>query len=312
MTDFDHSPSAAVSGPVLPVETPHDRHDDEGAALQTKALSKRYGSNQALRDFTVSVPSDSICGLVGPNGAGKSTLLSILATLLRPTSGSATVFGIPTSRPNEVRPLIGYVPDVLGTYSGLEVEEYLLFFADAYRVSHDARAGAVDSLLELVDLESKRHADVSTLSRGMKQRIALARGLIHQPRLLLLDEPASGLDPRARVELREILQHLRSSGVTVLISSHILTELEEMCTHAIIMERGSLVGLEDLRTDAQRVVEIRFLDGSLERFAVADDAEQADLVARLVHGNRQVVAVETAVSGLEQRFMTLTRGDVSE
>jgi ABC-2 type transport system ATP-binding protein len=300
-----------TSSPGHEVFTTEDPGGTEAPAIALRNLTKRYGAGVALSDVTVDVPVGSICGLVGPNGAGKSTLMSIVATLLRPTAGHAYVFGHHTSRVEAVRPLIGYVPDVLGTYAGLSVEEYLLFFADAYEVPADRRAGLVASLLELVDLESKRHADVNTLSRGMKQRIGLARGLVHEPRLLLLDEPASGLDPRARVELREILLQLNSGGVTVLISSHILSELEEMCSDALILERGHLVGLEDLGTEPVRQVRIGFLDGESELFDVADEEAQADLVARLVAQGRKVITVEPQASRLEDRFMRMTSGEVN-
>ena len=160
--------------------------DDQPAdsAVVPPGLTKAYGSNIALGNVSVVVPTGSICGLIGPNGAGKSTLMSIVSTLLKPTSGTATVFGRPITEPAEIRPLIGYVPDVLGTYSGLTVEEYLLFFADAYDVDVDRRAAVVDGLLELVDLAGKRDADVNTLSRGMKQRIGLAAPLLTDPELL--------------------------------------------------------------------------------------------------------------------------------
>ena len=287
--------------------------DDQPAdsAVVTTGLTKAYGSNIALGNVSVVVPTGSICGLIGPNGAGKSTLMSIVSTLLKPTSGTATVFGRPITKPAEIRPLIGYVPDVLGTYAGLSVTEYLRFFADAYRIPSDDQSGIVDGLLELVDLGTKRDSDINTLSRGMKQRIALARALVHQPKLLILDEPASGLDPRARVELKDILLHLRSMGTTVLISSHILGELEAMCTHALILEHGSLVGMEDLTAPAERAVVVAFAGGETETFTVADEEAQVELVRSLVAEGRPVVSVSEGITGLEERFLALTRGDLN-
>lgn len=282
------------------------------SAIRTYGLTKRYGTNLALDRADIDVAAGSVCGLIGPNGAGKSTLLSILATLLRPTSGDATVFGVPIARSREIRGLIGHVPDVLGVYSGITVEEYLHFFADAYRLPRDGRRDLVASLLELVDLETKRHAEVNTLSRGMKQRIGLARALLHEPKLLLLDEPASGLDPRARVELREIIAHLQRDGVTILISSHILGELEEMCSHALVIESGQVVGFEDLSGPVTgRTIRVTFADGTVESHVVAGDAAQVELVRTLVSTGREVLLVEPEGSTLERRFLELTDGRVN-
>lgn len=277
-------------------------------AVATRNLTKRYSGHDALIDVSIDIPAASVCGLIGPNGAGKSTLMAIVATLLRPTAGQAAVFGTPLQQAAEVRRLIGYVPDVLGTYDGLSVEEYLMFFAEAYKVDPDRRAALVDGLLDLVDLAVKRDADVNTLSRGMKQRIGLARGLVHDPRLLILDEPASGLDPRARIELRDIIAHLRGQGVTIMISSHILGELEEMCTHAAVLEQGRLVGYETLEADPVRTVVVTFLDGSAEQFRLSTDEEQASLVSGLVAQGRSVVSVQAVATRLEDRFMRLTEG----
>lgn len=280
-------------------------------AIRTWNLTKFYGRNPALYDVSVDVPVGSVCGLVGPNGAGKSTFMSMIATLLKPSAGAATVFGVDIADVSGVRPLIGHVPDVLGMYSGLTVEEYLLFFADAYRIPQDGRSDLVGALLELVDLSTKRDADVNTLSRGMKQRLGLARGLVNEPKLLLLDEPASGLDPRARVELREIILQLQRTGVTVLISSHILAELEEMCSHVLIIEAGRMVALEDLAAVEMRTVTVRFLDGTVESHGVVDDSAQAALVRSFVETGRDVVSVAVETTTLERRFMDLTRGEVN-
>ena len=197
-----------------------------------------------MRDLTLEVPTGSVFGLIGPNGAGKSTTLSILASVLTPTSGTAEVAGCdPVHDARGVRRKVGYMPDVLGVYDNLSVQEYLEFFAAAYSLPRSSWKGLVDGLLELVGLEVKRTAMVESLSRGMKQRLALARALVHDPEVLLLDEPASGLDPRARVELRGLLAELQSMGKTIVISSHILSEMEEMCSHIAIMEAGRLLAV---------------------------------------------------------------------
>ncbi|MCB1257387.1 MAG: ABC transporter ATP-binding protein [Microthrixaceae bacterium] len=277
-------------------------------AIAMRNVSKLYGSNAALRDVTLDVADGSVCGLIGPNGAGKSTMMAIIATLLRQSTGSVEVFGEPISSPRSIRKLIGYVPDVLGTYSGLTVEEYLLFFADAYRVDVEKRTGMVEGLLELVDLSGKKDADLNSLSRGMKQRIGLARALVHDPKLLILDEPASGLDPRARIELRDIVAHLNSLGVTILISSHILVELEEMCTDFLVLEQGALVGAESLAQTEIRTVIVTFLDGNPQSYQVRSLEEQADLVASLVGSGRRVVSVNAESTRLEDRFMQLSTG----
>ena len=294
-----------VDDPPAPLPTPDGV---PAAAVVTRNVSKWYGSHQALREVSLDIPVGSVCGLIGPNGAGKSTLMSIIATLVRPSAGHVEVMGTPLHDVASIRRSVGYVPDVLGTYAGLTVEEYLLFFADAYGLDAETRGATVDGLLELVDLTNKRDADVNTLSRGMKQRIGLARGLIHEPKLLILDEPASGLDPRARIELRDIIAHLNRLGVTILISSHILGELEEMCTHAAVIEQGVLVGFEHLLEDPVRTVMVHFADGTTETFEVTDDAEQVDLVRRLVAQGRPVLSVNAVATRLEDRFMRLTDG----
>lgn len=280
----------------------------DAPAVLMRNVTKRYGTKVALDDVSLVVDQGSICGLIGPNGAGKSTLMSIVATLITASTGQVEVFGRSIDRPSDIRKLIGYVPDVLCTYSGLTVEEYLLFFADAYHVSRENRDALVDGLLELVDLTGKKDADINTLSRGMKQRIGLARGLVHEPRLLILDEPASGLDPRARIELRDILLHLNSMGVTVLISSHILSELEELCSDVIVLEQGRLVGMEGLDDQSVRVVTVSFLGGEVESFELDGDEAQVELVRTLVTQGRQVLSVEIVSTGLEERFMRMTEG----
>src|SRR5438067_203901 len=212
------------------------------AIVTTRNLTKQYGSFLALKSLNLTIERGAIYGFIGPNGAGKTTTMRILSTLLEPTSGRAWVAGYPVmEEPYEVRRRIGYMPDFFGVYDNMKVWEYLDFFAAAYKVPPSRRPGMIDDLLALVDLNVKKDSFVDDLSRGMKQRLCLARTLVHEPELLILDEPASGLDPRARIELRELLKELRNLGKTILISSHILSELTEMCTHVAIIERGHLL-----------------------------------------------------------------------
>lgn len=216
--------------------------------IETKNLTKSYGSFRALQDLNLEVAEGSVFGFVGANGAGKSTTFSILATLLPPTSGDAFVGGhsVRTS-PAEVRRLIGYMPDFFGVYDQLKTEEYLDFYAASYGISSGSRKTLIGQLLELVNLSEKRDAYVDSLSRGMKQRLCLARSLIHDPKVLILDEPASGLDPRARVEMREIMKRLKDMDKTILISSHILPELAEMCDEIGVIDRGRLLARQSVR-----------------------------------------------------------------
>jgi ABC-2 type transport system ATP-binding protein len=288
-----------------------------GVAVRARSLTKTYGQLGAVVDLDLDVPTGSVFGLIGPNGAGKSTTFAILASLLTPTSGTVEVAGIdPVADPAGVRRRMGYMPDVMGVYDNLTVAEYLRFFAAAYRLAPSGWPGLVDGLLELVDLGVKRDAMVDSLSRGMKQRLSLARALVHDPDVLILDEPASGLDPRARVELRGLLSELRSMGKTVVISSHILAELEEMCTHVAIMEAGRLLAsgaprdiLEKL--GGSRTVVVRLAGGEEQRHVVADEAAQQALVYRLVaEEGLPVVEVTEADSGLEELFMQITKGTV--
>ena len=291
--------------------------DSGGYAIETSGLTKRYGTLNAVDDLVLKVPRGSIYGLIGPNGAGKSTTFSMIATLLRPTSGSLTVLGHdPASAPREVRRQLGYMPDVLGVYDNLRVDEYLQFFAASYRVPRKEWPGLVDGLLELVDLNVKSTSLVNSLSRGMKQRLSLARTLVHDPELLVLDEPASGLDPRARVELRDTLRQLNQMGKTIIVSSHILAELEEMCTEVAIMEAGKLLASGTPRQimdtlGRAKSISVRFTDGSSETFTVADDDEQVALLRRLANDDeRGVLEFREEHFGLEELFMSITEGIV--
>ncbi|MGH9269999.1 MAG: ABC transporter ATP-binding protein [Ilumatobacteraceae bacterium] len=287
------------------------------AAVVTDGLTKRYGQLIAVADLDLTVPTGSIFGLIGPNGAGKSTTFAMFASLLRPTSGRLTVMDADPARHRAaLRARMGYMPDVLGVYDNLRVEEYLEFFAASYRIPRHEWPSLVSGLLELVELSVKKDAMVNALSRGMKQRLSLARSLVHDPELLILDEPASGLDPRARVELRELVRTLNAMGKTIIISSHILAELEEVCTHVAVMEAGRLLASGTPRTilddlGRARSISVRFADGTTEEFAVSDDAEQAALLRRLVvDDGRDVVEFVESSGGLEELFLSITKGVV--
>ena len=286
------------------------------AAVEVRGLTKRYGDLFAVADLDLTIAPGTVFGLIGPNGAGKSTTFLVLASLLRPTSGTVRVAGVdPVADPRGVRARLGYMPDVMGVYDGLRVDEYLQFFAAAYRVPRATWPGLVDSLLELVDLTGKRGAMVNSLSRGMKQRLSLARALVHDPDVLVLDEPASGLDPRARVELRGLLAELAAMGKTIVISSHILAELEEMCDEVGIMEAGRLLAVGTPRSIGDRVgsgrrIRVRLAGGEVEEHTVGSEEEQRDLLARLVAAGRPVVEFTETSSGLEELFLRVTKGDV--
>lgn len=210
--------------------------------IEIRNLSKRYGTFHALKDISLYIEEGTVFGFVGPNGAGKSTTMSILATLMLPTSGVAKVGGYDVTRhPKEVRKRIGYMPDFFGVYDQLKATEYLHFYGASYGIPRAEREQLIPQLLELVNLTDKADTYVDSLSRGMKQRLCLARCLVHDPEVLILDEPASGLDPRARIEMREILKELKLMGKTIIISSHILPELAEMVDEIGVIEHGEMV-----------------------------------------------------------------------
>lgn len=210
--------------------------------IDLRNVTKRYGDLTALDDLTLHIGEGEVFGFIGPNGAGKSTTMKILACLSKPDSGTARLSGLDVMTEGaRIRTLVGYMPDFLGVYDDLTVDEYLQFFASAFKLPRARRRTVVDSVLELTDLVEKKHAMVDSLSRGMQQRLGVARVLIHEPRVLLLDEPASGLDPRARIEMRELLTELGRMGKTIMVSSHILSELAEMCSSIGIIERGRLL-----------------------------------------------------------------------
>mgnify|MGYP000956547056 FL=1 len=301
-------------------------------------LCKQYGKLTAVDNLSLQVDTGAIFGLVGPNGAGKTTTMKILAALLTPTSGKARIAGEDVSaNPARIRQLVGYMPDFFGVYDDLKVDEYLDFYAASYGISVRERRMIIGDLLELVDLSHKRQAYVDSLSRGMKQRLCLARSLVHDPALLILDEPASGLDPRARVEMRELLKELKSMGKTIIISSHILPELAELCTHIAIMEAGRLVVsgtnqeiVEHTRTgrtlqirvmdqgDAAALIlqeelgltEISFINNSLELPFNGSNEELNHILTRMVKSGIPVVSFSEGKNNLEDIFMQVTKGVV--
>jgi ABC-2 type transport system ATP-binding protein len=306
--------------------------------VRTDGLVKRYDGTVAVAGVDLAVDAGEIFGLVGPNGAGKTTTLRILATLLRPSAGDAEVGGWSVTRnPDEVRRVLGFMPDVFGVYDDMKVWEYLDFFARCYGISPAGRRRMIGDLLELVDLADKRDEYVQTLSRGMQQRLCLAHALVHDPQILLLDEPASGLDPRARVELRELLRELRALGKTILISSHILPELEELCTSVAIVDRGQVLAQGRVADIEQRlrfgaVLRVRVLgdemavasarerfatdpdvasatileDGAIELGFRGDDAASARLLTGAVQAGIQVTSFARAASDLEELFLQVT------
>ncbi|MEA5016016.1 MAG: ABC transporter ATP-binding protein [Candidatus Limiplasma sp.] len=248
--------------------------------LQLEGLTRYYGHFLALDHLNMTIGDGELHGFVGPNGAGKTTTMKILATLLRPSEGTATLNGVEVGKnPKQIRRMMGYMPDFFGVYDKLKAWEYLDFYARCYGFGYNERMHMIDSLLELVNLQDKREAYVDVLSRGMKQRLCLARALIHDPSLLILDEPASGMDPRARAEMKQILRTLKDMGKTVLISSHILPELSEMCDSLTIIDHGKLVfsgSVEELEGHMSGHAPIRL------RLLEREDASVAEEAVRLL------------------------------
>ncbi|WP_054696313.1 ABC transporter ATP-binding protein [Syntrophomonas palmitatica] len=304
--------------------------------LKVKNLCKKYGKLEAVNNLSFHIEEGSIFGFVGPNGAGKTSTMKIIATLLRPTSGQVLVAGEDVSlNPRRVRQLVGYMPDFFGVYDDLKVDEYLDFYAASYGIPLEQRKRISADLLELMDLSHKRDAYVDSLSRGMKQRLCLARSLVHDPALLILDEPASGLDPRARVEMREILRELRTMGKTIMISSHILPELTELCTHIGIIEAGQMAAcgtVEEIMRFSQlgSSLKITVLDQVEETLRLlqeqpfinkvdvmektvelpfnGDEEEMSRILALLVGQGIPVVSFAPSHNNLEDIFMQVTKG----
>ncbi len=314
--------------------------------IEIKELSKRYGKRLAIDNLNLAVEAGEVFGFVGPNGAGKTTTIRIIAGLLRPTGGEIQVEGFSISEePVEVKRRIGYMPDYFGVYPDLSVQEYLEFFSACYQVPEGRRSGLIDELLELVELQHRRSDMVDQLSRGLKQRLSLARTLIHDPHVLLLDEPAAGLDPRARIEIRELLVELARMGKTVFFSTHILSDVAEICSRVGIIEAGKLVVVGDLealhlQVLPQRQVELTLLDRLEEAFVLlqaqehvsqvernatskdngrqrlsfafdGDDAALSGLLAVLVQNQIPVLHFDEDARNLEDVFMRTTQGIVS-
>ena len=263
--------------------------------IETRNLVKRYGRLEAVSNLNLMVPEGAIYGFVGPNGAGKTTTMRILTTLMKPTSGQAYVAGYSvTEDPRNVRRAIGYMPDFFGVYDDMKVWEYLDFFAACYDIPERERSALVDDLLELVDLSHRKNDMVDKLSRGMKQRLCLARTLAHDPQVLILDEPASGLDPRARIEIRELLVELARMGKTIFFSSHILSDVSEICTHIGIIEAGQMVAqgsMEEMQRQLMphREITITFLNMT--------DVELAKGIIGAIPGILDVAEIELSDKG---------------
>lgn len=276
--------------------------------IETINLTKRYGDLVALDSLNLTIDEGTCYGFIGPNGAGKTTTIKILATLLKPSSGQANVAGRTVGHQNrEIRPLIGYVPDFMGAYEDMVVQEYLEFFASAYNIAGDRRRKVVADVLDLTDLSYKATAEVNGLSRGMQQRLSIARVLLHDPKVLLMDEPASGLDPRARIEIRELLKELRRMGKTILISSHILHELAELCNQVGIIERGKLLFSGDVAEILRRA-----RVGRVFHLAVMDRTrEAADVLAKVPGVSKIAVkaAEEGREAGADGKFLEVTFDD---
>lgn len=319
-------------------------------AITTRNLSRHFGKLEAVENLSLQIPTGSLFGLIGPNGAGKTTTLRMLAGLLEPTAGEIRINELPIRKYwREIQWQIGFMPDYFGVYEDLLVWEYLDFFARCYKLSHQRRRQSIDELLDLVDLSEKRDAYVHTLSRGMRQRLCLAHALVHDPQVLLLDEPASGLDPRARVEMRELLRELRSMGKTILLSSHILTELAELCDSIAILERGRLVisgPIEEIhrQVSGRRLLRVHVLSDWSQAEAIltaypgirqilplqaedflpslngtlqvdlefeGDAYASADLLTTLVQSGIRLASFSEVANDLEEAFLRLTKGEVA-
>lgn len=280
-----------------------DRGGEALAMIETINLSKRYGELEALSNLNLAINEGDCFGFIGPNGAGKTTTIKILATLLKPSSGQAQIAGLTVGYQNRlIRPLIGYVPDFMGAYEDMVVTEYLEFFAAAYGIHGPKRRAVVKDVLDLTDLGYKAAAEVNSLSRGMQQRLSIARVLLHDPKVLLMDEPASGLDPRARIEIRELLRELKRMGKTILISSHILHELAELCNVVGIIERGQL-----LFSGSVAEVLKRAKVGHVVHVGVAEGLDRAAELLTKVPGVRRVAIAQGdgTFAGGSGRFINL-------
>jgi len=306
-------------------------------AVQTVGLTRLYGAMTALNSLDLTVNQGDLFGFIGSNGAGKTTTLRILATFLAPSAGQAIVLGHDVVRDADaVRHVIGYMPDFFGVYKDMEVTEYLDFFGACYKIPTAQREKTVNDVLELVGLSEKKGSLIGALSRGMQQRLGLARVLIHDPRVLLLDEPASGLDPRARIEMMAILQELQKMGKTIIISSHILSELQTLCNRVAIIEKGKLIyagpvqGVRDqmatgrvvwVRVSSDQAQAIDILkaraevtdaaaeDGAVKVTLASHDTDHSIVADALVRGGARLVELREDELGLEEVFLRVTRGE---
>ncbi len=305
--------------------------------LSIKNLNKSYGRFRAVTDLNLEVPEGEIFGFVGPNGAGKTTTMKIMCGLLGATSGEITLDGVDVIKhSSRIKEKIGYMPDFFGVYDDLKVSEYLEFYASIYKIKGEERKKITGDLLELVELGHKREAYVDSLSRGMKQRLCLARSLVHNPRLLVLDEPASGMDPRARVEMKEILKNLKGMGKTIVISSHILPELSELCTSIGIIDKGRMVisgSVSEIMQQvySKRIIKIKVMDKVSEAAVLlseypfvdklvtgedtiqagfeGDEGDMSRVLSELVTKGIPVVSFAQLDGNLEDVFMRVTKGD---
>ncbi|MFC1757489.1 ABC transporter ATP-binding protein [Planctomycetota bacterium] len=304
--------------------------------IETKDLTKKYGDTFAIQSIEMKLDKGDLFGFIGPNGAGKTTTMRIIATLLAPSWGEAYVDGNSIyTNPKEIRRLVGYMPDFFGVYDDMKVIEYLEFFAAAYRINGDARRKVCEDMLGVVDLEFKRDAFANTLSRGQTQRLGLARVLLHDPQVLLLDEPLSGLDPRARIDMRNLLKRLGEMGKTVIVSSHILPELADVCNKIGIIDRGVMQFnapvadvMKHVRANMQLIVRVseqtdetaRLLeshelvtatdvnDGKILVTLKKGVTDFSDLASLLVQNNKKIIEFREDQIDLESAFMALTKG----
>ncbi len=330
--ESETGPARAANGQSAATAGSHSRP----LAVCIRDLRVSYGKFEAVKGISLDIPQGEVFGFIGPNGAGKSSTIRVLATLQPKFRGMAMVCGLDVlSQPQRVREVMGYMPDFFGVYEDLTALEYLHFFAAAYKLPIAKRRGVIDDVLALTDLTHKADSPVDGLSRGMKQRLALARVLLHDPQVLLLDEPTSGLDPRARIEVRELLKALRGMGKTILISSHILEELSQLCTRIGIIETGLLVAegsLTDIYRQLQlkRVIHIRCenppddlldrvrkihgvdsVEQQVDRWAIKlheDQTSVGDLHQALVDEKARLIMFQPEAMDMETAFMKLTEG----
>lgn len=307
--------------------------------IELKELTKHFREHKAVRGITMRIDKGDAFGFIGPNGAGKTTTIKMMATLLSPTSGEIYINGISViEEPEQVREIIGYMPDHFGVYDGMKVWEYLDFFAATFRKKKNVRPGLIKDVLELTDLYSKKDTPIEVLSTGMKQRLCLAKTLLHDPDVLILDEPASGLDPRARIELKALLKELSSMGKTIFVSSHILPELADYCNKIGIIETGRLIACGDVKSiiemtkpacsfklrildDIERAIKILSDDPIIEGVKSSNDLitfnykgekdQIPDLIEKLINAKLRVLGFWEAESNLEDVFMRITKGEVA-